>query len=77
MTWFGGLYDRSGQWLAALALALLGIAIELAQGLQVHRSFDLGDIAANLFGVLAALILVRSWWYRWPQRVEQRLTPPR
>lgn len=73
MVWFGGIYCGERQWLVFLGLAMLGIAIELAQGLNVFRTFDVGDIAANFVGLLVGLLAVRTVLRNWCGRVEQAL----
>lgn len=70
MAWFGGLYQGRGQWIAFAGLALLGIGIELLQGLQLFRTLDIGDLVANLAGLLAGLFSARTWLRNWCARVE-------
>lgn len=51
MLWFVQI-TRRHRWAAlALALTLLGISLELAQGAGGYRTFSYLDIAANTFGV--------------------------
>lgn len=71
--WFGGLYSGRAQLLAAVGLIVLGIAIEFAQGLSMFRTFDVGDIAANIAGTLAGLVAVRTVLADWCARVESAL----
>lgn len=73
MSWFGGLYSGAARGVAFVGLALLGLAIELAQGLSLFRTFDLGDIAANLVGLVAGWVAVRTFLSGWCQRVEAAL----
>ena len=67
--------ERGAQRRAVLALCLLGVVIEVAQGtLTVYRSMDWLDAIADFAGVFA------GWWLggRRPallQRLEQRLFP--
>lgn len=73
MVWFGGIYSGRAQWIVAASLAALGLAIEVAQGLSVFRTFDLGDVVANLAGLAAGLLLVRTALRDWCRRVETTL----
>jgi VanZ family protein len=43
--------------LFALALILMGVALEFAQRLVPGRAFEVGDMAANALGVLAGISL--------------------
>lgn len=72
--WFGGLYHGAARLLIAMALALLGLGIEFLQGLQIYRTFDTADIAANLLGIAVALAMLWRWFSDWPERVRDRLT---
>lgn len=73
MAWFGGIYTGRTQWLILAGLAALGVAIEVAQGLGVFRTFDLGDVAANMAGLAAGFVSVRTWLRDWCRRVEAAL----
>ncbi len=62
MGWFTQLYlslKARGVW--ALALFLLGVAVEFIQGWSGYRFFDVADMVANSLGVLL------GWWLssRW------------
>lgn len=70
MSWFGGLYKGTGRALAFVGLALLGLGIEVVQGLGVFRTFDCGDIAANIAGLVAGLLALRTFLHDWCRRVE-------
>jgi len=70
-TWFGGLFARRWYWGVAIALALLGIGLEVLQALVAHnRSGDPNDVVANVTGVGAGLAL--AWWRTggWALRME-------
>lgn len=59
---------------AGVGLVLLGIGIEVAQGLfTVDRSADPFDALANTLGVLAGLLLVRTRAREWALRLDRRL----
>jgi VanZ family protein len=52
MFWFGQIYSRSrAKLFIAIALALMGVALEIAQEFTGYRTFDYADIVANTFGV--------------------------
>jgi VanZ family protein len=71
MVWFAGLYGRKHQAWIALALVLLGIALDIAQTGTVTRSFEVRDILANAGGVLVGLFLSLSLLAGWCQRLER------
>jgi hypothetical protein len=54
-------------------LLVLGIGLDLLQGLTATRSFDWYDIAMNSAGVIVGLALSALLLGGWCQRVEQRL----
>ncbi len=52
MGWFARIqYDEGTRRYVALALCLLGVTIECAQGLTPWRTFDVLDMVANAIGV--------------------------
>jgi len=62
------------QWLAALSLVLLGIAMELAQGaLTSDRMMDAKDGVADALGVLVGQLLLRGGARTLLQRWDSRL----
>jgi VanZ family protein len=69
MVWFAGLYPRSRYALIAVALLLLGIAIEMAQGaMHLGRTADVRDVIANSVGVgigLTLSLLGLGGWAQW------------
>lgn len=69
--WFAGIYPRSRYWLIAIALFLLGVGIEFAQGaMSLGREADLRDVLANSSGIAVGLMLAWLWLGGWAQRVE-------
>jgi VanZ family protein len=53
MFWFSQIYPRARTRLfIALSLALMGVALEIAQGYTTYRSFEYADMVANATGVL-------------------------
>ena len=66
--WFAGLVPRRGWWKVFVALALLGISIEIAQGLMHEgRESDPLDVVANCTGAFAALVVSWLGLARWPE----------
>lgn len=55
MLWFGQL---SRHWLVAAVLILMGVSIELLQGMGGVRMFEWTDIAANTLGVALGMLLL-------------------
>lgn len=69
--WFGGLFPKSRYGWIAIALAGLGLGLEvLQQAMGRGRVGDPYDMAANVAGVVAGLLL--GLWYTggWAARVE-------
>ena len=77
MSWFAGLYwPQSRRARIAIALAALGILLEGLQGMTAYRSFEPGDIAANLGGVMLGWIVALGPLKHVQEWVE-RFLPPR
>ncbi len=56
--WFVQLYNRLSQRIVILGCTiLLGLIIELLQGLTTYRSFDMLDALANSIGAISAFLL--------------------
>jgi hypothetical protein len=69
--WFSGIYPRSRYLVIAVALFVLGIGIEWAQGaMHLGRERDFGDIIANTGGIAAGLVVAWLGLGGWAQRVE-------
>jgi VanZ family protein len=73
MVWFAGFYTRTAYPLIAAVLLVLGIGLDLLQGLTETRTFDWYDVAMNSAGVIVGLAASLSLLGGWCQRVEQRL----
>ncbi len=72
--WFTGLMARKRWWLVAATLLLLGAAMEAGQyAMQAGRTADVIDMAANVAGVAAGLLLAALLTGGWAQRVESWL----
>ena len=62
MGWFAQIYQRSTSRLVlAVALVVMGVGIEVLQGLVGYRQFDKLDMVANSSGVLLAWLLSYTW----------------
>ena len=59
--WFSQLYEKNSSRLIILLLAmLLGLLIEILQGLTAYRSFDYLDEVANSIGAICAFLLLKT-----------------
>ena len=59
--WFVQLYQqRSSRLLILLSAILLGMVIELLQGMTAYRSFDFIDELANSIGACCAFLLAKT-----------------
>jgi VanZ family protein len=73
--WFCGLVLRARWWRVAVALSLVGIAVEIAQSLMPFgREGDAVDLIANTLGIGIGWLLARFGLADWPSWVE-RLAP--
>jgi VanZ family protein len=71
--WFAGLYPRRKYLWIALGCFALGLVIEFLQGMTATRSMEVADVAANMVGVVAALVLAYALVGGWAARVERAL----
>lgn len=70
-SWFAGLYPRSRYAVIAIALLLMGIAVEFLQGwMAMGRSRELADVVANITGIAIGWMLALTVLGGWTQRVE-------
>lgn len=66
--WFAGLVPRRGWWKILLGLVVLGVSIEIAQGLMHDgRDADFRDELANFCGAVAGLGASWVGLARWPE----------
>jgi VanZ family protein len=66
--WFAGLTQRRRWWAIFAGLLLLGVGIEIAQGLMHEgRDSDLRDVVANSVGAAAGLMASSLGLARWPE----------
>ena len=74
--WFTGLYPRARYWQVVSGLLALGLGVEVAQGvMQLGRSAEPLDMAANAAGVGVGLLLALALTGGWARRVESWLSP--
>lgn len=72
--WLMGMVERRHYLSVALATVLFGMGIELAQGaFTATREAEWADVAANLAGAAAALLIARLGGGGWALRVERWL----
>lgn len=67
--WFCQLYLAS-RLRVVVALVVMGVAIEILQGLSGYRYFEYADIAANSTGVLLGLVWANTRYGRIFMRIE-------
>ena len=58
--WFAQVYQRSAQFKPAVALVMLGVAVEIAQSFTNYRSFEYADMLANTTGVIIGWLLAAT-----------------
>jgi len=61
MLWFGFIYLRGKRYIrVGLAFIVMGIVLELIQGMLDYRSFSTLDMGANACGVMIGWLLART-----------------
>jgi len=61
MLWFGFIYLPGKAYLQIGAgLTLIGITVEILQGITGYRSFECTDLVCNFFGVMAGWLFART-----------------
>jgi len=71
MVWFAGLYPRRGWTWVAIGLLVMGLTLELLQGvMQMQRTADPRDLVANAAGVGMGVVLAFAGAATWAQRLE-------
>jgi VanZ family protein len=71
MVWFAGLYSRRGWAWVALGLLVMGLTLELLQGvMHMQRTADPRDMVANAAGVGVGMMLALAGAATWAQRLE-------
>jgi VanZ family protein len=75
MGWFAQIYvSRRPQLILAILFCLMGVLLEILQGMGGHRYFEYTDMAANTAGVFLGWWLSRNWCTGWLVRVDQVLS---
>ena len=75
MGWFVQLYSsRQHQVILAISFCLMGLLLEVLQGMGGHRFFEYTDMAANIIGVFLGWWLSQNWCAGWLYRVDQVLS---
>ena len=61
MLWFGFIYRPGKKYLLlGLSLVLLGVTLEILQGVSGYRSMEVSDASFNTLGVFAGWLLART-----------------
>jgi len=77
MAWFCQIYWTGRRRLGlALALACMGVTVEILQGMTGYRTFDTADMLANSAGVLAGWALSQTGMQHWLAALDQRIGAP-
>jgi VanZ family protein len=69
--WFAGQYERRAYWRIGVGLLLFGVLIELCQRMISYRSAEWLDLAANLGGIGAGLLIASAGVGGWSLSAEQ------
>lgn len=69
--WFAGQYSRRSYWRIALGMVVFGAVIEMCQRLVGYRSAETMDLAADVLGVVAGLLIAWAGAGGWSLKVEQ------
>jgi VanZ family protein len=77
MLWFANIYpQRSSQLRLSIGFFVMGVCLELLQGMTQYRTFSYTDILANGIGIFLALYLARTRLATYLLRLDTWLTPP-
>ena len=69
--WFAGIYPRTAYWRIGLSMFVLGVCIEVLQGLMPFgRQPDVRDVVANSLGIVGGIALAMTGLGGWAQRIE-------
>ena len=69
--WFSGQYERRNYWRIGIGLVLFGALIEMSQRMVTHRSAEWLDLAADVGGIVAGLLIALAGIGGWSLRAEQ------
>ena len=77
MLWFVNIYpQRSSQLQLSMGFFVMGVCLELLQGMTVYRTFSYTDMLANGIGISLALYLAKTRLATYLLRLDTWLTPP-
>jgi VanZ family protein len=77
MLWFANIYpQRSSQLQLSLGFFVMGVCLELLQGMTEYRTFSYTDLLANGIGISLALYLAKTRLATYLLRLDTWLTPP-
>ncbi len=76
MAWYVQLFHLTVQRLVLIGFfVVMGVGLEVLQGMGGVRVFEWADALANSLGALTAYLLGRTSFQYWLSRIEQRLFP--
>jgi len=66
MFWYALMYlKRRDRMRLALGFVFMGVALEFLQGLTNYRTFEIGDMAGDSFGVIVGWLGAAGFWQAW------------
>ena len=71
--WFAGQYRPRSYWRIALGLLMYGALIELCQRMVSYRTAEWLDVAADMAGIMAGLLIAAAGLGGWSQRFEAKI----
>jgi VanZ family protein len=75
--WFANIYpQRSSQVQMSIGFFVMGVCLELLQGMTQYRTFSYIDMLANGTGIFLALYLAKTRLATYLLRLDTWLTPP-
>jgi VanZ family protein len=75
--WFANIYpQRSSQVQMSIGFFVMGVCLELLQGMTQYRTFSYIDMLANGIGIFLALYLAKTRLATYLLRLDTWLTPP-
>jgi VanZ family protein len=77
MLWFANIYSqKSSQLQISIGFFLMGVCLELLQGMTAYRTFSYSDMLANGLGIIIALYLAKTRFATYLLRLDNYLSPP-
>jgi VanZ family protein len=75
--WFANIYpQRSSQLQLSLGFFVMGVCLELLQGMTAYRTFSYIDMLVNGLGIILALYLAKTRLATYLLRLDTWLSPP-